>query len=278
LVQKMVRLRQITEEQRSAAQALELADLAESRFERLAYLNPEQEATKRIFAWSREAMSQANAELDQESEEIRLAFAGTSGSQVGSVVSKLQHRPVWPDLPSKSGDSTLILALKAEVGAGSAALKAAEASAWPSLGLGPSAELDLNDSSLNSYGLGLSLQLPFWNLNRGERLASAAHLQLSQKELERESNKQALRAEQLKDRYERLRPLYEGGQKAAHAEGYLTRLKDAYLSGRISASLALEGFRQQKEAMESVHRTELKLYETLWEGYRLAGVEAVPEP
>lgn len=273
LVSGLVRLRQISEEQRFAAQALELADLADERFQRLAFLNPEQEAAKRIFAWSRESMSQAGAQLDQESEEIRLSFP-MAANGMAEYLSKAPHRSQWPVWPSKAGESPSILALKSDIQAEEAALKAAKAAGKPGLSLGPGAEIDFSDPARNSYGLGLSVQLPFWNQNQGERLAATARQELAQKELEREMGRQGLLAAQLKGRYDRLRVLHEGGQEIAHSESDLKRLRDAYLAGRIAASLALEGFRQQKEALEAVHQTELKLYQTLWEGYRLAGVEA----
>jgi cobalt-zinc-cadmium efflux system outer membrane protein len=273
LVRGLVRLRQISEEQRFAAQALELADLADERFKRLAFLNPEQDAARRIFEWSREAMSQAGAQLDQESEEIRLSFP-LAGGKVGDFAAKAPHRRQWPEWPAGTGDSPSILALKSDVQAEGAALKAAQAAGKPGLSLGPSAEIDFSDSARNSYGLSLSMQLPLWNQNQGERLAATARQELAQKELEREMGRQGLLAAQLKGRYDRLRLLHEGGQEIAHSERHLKSLRDAYLAGRIAASLALEGFRQQKDALEAVHQTELKLYETLWEGYRLAGVQA----
>jgi len=274
----LVRLRQIGDEERLVGQAEALCGVALERFAKLAFLTDEQEAARRAFEWSRDALRSRSRSLANETADLREGLVASLGGAAPAEWSFLiPAREAWPAWPAAEAPAPAAAAARAEAEAAGGDLRRARAERWPELAIGPLVELGSGVEP--SWGGALSLSLPLVNrgqaeVARGEGARARAELEASFQEAST-NRRRVLLERRYRDSVVRLQeaaPALRGGT----AE--LDQVRERYVSGRISASLVLEVLGSYQAAVEAVHAVERDAISALWEGYALQGLSVVPRP
>ena len=136
-----------------------------------------------------------------------------------------------------------------------------------------------NTSKTDFFGARVSLGLPLWDQNGGNRDAAEASLREAKVNESSAEKRLALTRRLLKGRYEKaVEKLKEQSDQNEKAEKKLELIRSGYLNGRVSLSLALEAYRELEEFIQRFHETERAAYESLWRGYTLEDVAEAQNP
>jgi outer membrane protein TolC len=280
-VLRLVRLDQVTEEREVIEGQVRLCERGLERFARLAFLTSEQKAGRQALLWGRERLHLEVLDLDSEEDEIRmeLSLAMGGGSVPSGVV--LEPRAEWPPFPEPSkGPTSYLLAERYRRGSAQASVKREGRAAWPSVGLGPVFERETGGGERRDLlGATLSLTLPLWDRNGGDRDAAKALLREAVvKETSTEKRLERTR-DLLRKRYAAAVQRLQG--KERHYQDGVDRLAEirtGYLEGRIHLALALEAYRELEGMIEHLHGAERSAYGALWTVYALEDLAEEKEP
>jgi outer membrane protein TolC len=272
---KLVRLTQIGEEQKLVESQARLCERGLQKFKGLAFLTSEQRAGKQALEWGQERLKLEILRLEVEAADIRLELSTSLGGQEFLAVLEIPHKTTWPTWPASSaGEPPVLVAESKRLESIRAEAGKENAAAWPSFSLGPVFERE-NDggSSRDFFGGQISLGLPLWNRNEGNRDATQSSVREGEIRKNSMEKRLELKRRLLKDRY---------GKAVGHLAGLelkvdsgaekLAAIRADYLEGRLALPLALEAYREMEELTKHFHETERMAYESLWRGYALEDV------
>jgi len=277
----LLRLGQIEEEVRSMEGQVRLCERGLERLKGLAFLTSEQRAAKQALEWGRERLELERLELMSESRQVRSELSvGLDGGRVpeGSL---LPHKEKWPAFPVLSKEDPAVLVVLEKRRRSAFAKRDQEGSrALPALSLGPVFEREREGgTSRDFFGGRLSLELPLFDRNEGNRDAAEAGALAAEVEEKSARRRLGLERERLKELYEASVKRLEGLEaRVEEGEGKLSAIRSDYLAGRLSLPLALEAYREMEELLKRFHRTERGAYEALWRGYALEDRAEGQEP
>jgi hypothetical protein len=273
-VLRLVRLTQIREERELVEGQVKLCERGLQRFKGLAFLTAEQKAGKQALEWGQDRLRLELLDLESEAGDIRLELSvGLDGRDVPAEMD-IPHKSVWAAWPSPAERPSFLMVETYRWHAARAKAGKEAASALPAISLGPVFEREEGGlSATNFWGARLSLGLPLWDRNEGNRDAaesSAREMGIRESSAEfRLSSTRRL----LKERYEKAVERLAGLEERVETGGVkLGAIRTDYLEGRLALPLALEAYREMEELLKHFHATERRAYESLWRGYALEDV------
>jgi outer membrane protein, heavy metal efflux system len=234
-------------------------------------LSPENQVNTMVFELARQdyALKKAVAEGDLVEAQRRLELVlQTKLASLEKVFPKEQLN--WPKASSFVHDEAHLrtpdlVRTEADLKAAEAEVSRVRSEAIPIPTIGPRVEFEQSGvERFTTYGIGLSFDLPFWNLNiRNSRFAGTQR-DLAQRKLVFEKERQRVVRENLVLHYGRAvealaktATLGEISKKHHNIEALFSR-------GIVSAPLVIESHRQLLEFIESKQGHELEAIESLW--------------
>lgn len=279
-VLRLVRLGQIADELEIAESQAQLCQRGLERFKKIAFLTSEQQTEKQALEWSYDRLKLQIIDLESERDDISLELSVSLGGQEIQQGLILPPKDRWPDWPAINPSPSFLLATKNRREGAKAEVGKEHAASWPSLSLGPVFEREGdNVSKTDFFGARVSLGLPLWDQNGGNRDAAESGLREAKINESSAEKRLALTRRLLKTRYEKsVEKLNELSERNEKASKKLEFIRSSYLNGRISLSLALEAYRELEELIRHYHEAERIAYESLWRGYTLEDVAETKEP
>ena len=280
-VLKLVRLRQIVDERELMEGQEKLCESGLERFKKLAFITTEQQTEKQALEWSLERLRLQILDLDSEKEEIQLELSVSMGGGENANWVTIPLKTNWPAWPSSVLKTpSFLLVEKFRMEGAQADVEKEHAASWPTISLGPDFQREGDDFSQRDFwGARLSLGLPLWDQNGGNRDAAEAGLREAKIKESSAETKLALTRRLLKNRYEKsVERVIALEKQIEEADKKLAPIRSGYLNGRVSLSLALEAYRELEEFIQNFHETERTAYESLWRGYTLEDMAESQDP
>jgi cobalt-zinc-cadmium efflux system outer membrane protein len=279
-VLKLHRLRQIISERRAIEESMtSFSDIVRSLQSR-PRRSGDQDVSLQVFLLAKTDYEFQVASLEQEENALTLWFTLATGLAKPAILAALPQESLqWPEVSTGPVTANGVLQIAAARTAESKAnLAMAESQAWPDLKAGPRVEVESgNGESTLGGGAALSLPLPLYQRNQGERRVASAeaeqatlNLQLTKRELDTERQRWLAAYHSFVEAWRRSPGPDEMEKRHRTFEIEFHR-------GLIPASLTVEAHRQMVEFTKARHEIELRAIEALWSLYALDGsVETAP--
>ena len=277
---KLHRLRQIASERRAIKESMttfgDIVRSLQSRRRRSA----EQDVSLHVFLLAESDYEFQIASLQQEEDTLTSWFTLATGLAEPAILAALPKEPVeWPEATAGKTILNGVLQVAAASAAESKAnLAIANSQAWPDLKAGPRVDAESGNGESNvGGGAAVSLALPLYQRNQGERRVAAAqaeqaalNLQLTERELAVDRQRRLANYRSAVDAWRRS-PSPEEIEKRHRS------FEEEFHRGLIPASLTVEAHRQMVDFTKTRHEVELRAMDALWSLYVLDGrVEEVP--
>ncbi len=268
------RLRQLQTEFSLLNETVHAFENIRTLYQKRPILDPEQQTSLTVFGLAEKEMRLKKVSLTEE--EI----------SIFTYLQKATHRPLsfsksflpkkkWPNLNVSNSLETIrgsvITKPQAELEQATSSLKAAKSGAWPNLKLGPSVETEeFAGESATAVGFNLSLSLPIFHQNQGEKREAFFNQEKAKLDLQLTQLESVLERKKLIQTYQQivkiLRVSKPNELKLSHQE-----IDSFFERGLVSSALVLETHKQMVESQERFHILELKAIEALWKVYALEG-------
>ena len=274
-VLNLYRLRQLKEESGILDETLEAYSKVVKQLSSRPQLSPEQQVTMGVFKLAVGDLSFKRANLLSEQRKIEDFFSHVPSLTKQQVEKNLPKRKEnWPEVkssqsefkgwPLKQVDSQLKLA--------QAEFDASRAEAWPEIKAGVIFEQEIDGPvKKDKYGFGITMPLPFFTWNQGNRQATASVYQkavvekeLAQKEVKNERSR-------LQELYQSALETMKNSPKESEIQSRYKNIESLYSRGLIGSSLLIEAHRQLFDFKTSQNEIESKTMEALFRIYELEG-------
>ncbi len=272
---KLHRLRQVLHEQEIADEAIHSFSKLIGQYGKRPSLSPEQQISLSVFQLSKSEYELKRSNTAEEILGVEAFLKFNLGLGLEKVRAVLPQSPkTWPKVgPSENNTSSpQQRILLAELDTAKAELSLAQSESWPSLTVGPSLKMQSQSGQSNTLmGFNISLPLPLFNVNGGERAAAAAGVRVNETRREFGQREQMLRREQLQKVYEQ--SVQSMSQSLSH-EDIERRHRDAEVlirKGVVPSALVIETHRTSFELERARHEREIRAFEALLDLYAIDG-------
>lgn len=272
---KLHRLRQILHEQEVIDESITTFSKLISQYASRKGLSPEQAISASVFRMAKSEYDLKKVENQDELSTLESYFKLAIGEGLERIRGILPPSPkTWPKIATSfsPGMSLAFKAAQAELSVAEAELDLAKGDAWPTVTLGPSMKIEREgEASHQSYGFNLSLPLPLFSLNGGNKAAAKAGVKLLEV-----SKSIALVAEdstrsELMRIYERSTAVLAMSLSHQEIEKKHSEVERLFLRGIVPSSLVIEAHRTFVELETSRNERELKALSALANIYALEG-------
>ena len=275
-VLKFVRYRQLLTEIAVLEEAISTYEKVNRQFSSRSRLLPDQEVSSAVFRLALSDYRHRLAGLEAERSELESYFRVVPELNFEASVKYLPKRwKTWPKPNAIGGaieSSPQMIELESNLSKASAQLDLARAGTWPDLTVSLLAKEDVEGTTkFNSYGFGISLPLPLWNLNGGERQQAAAEKYKAELEFSARSKELALQRQNLFTSYQRFVKALEQSPDPSEIDRKHRNTESLFYRGVISGALVIEAHRQILDFTETSHELELETLQTLLNIYSLEG-------
>lgn len=274
-VKSLFRLSQLKEEVIKIEESISKFKFIKNQYQARPRLNPEQEATLGIIQMAISEfefrLNQANTERNELLTEL-ITFSKLSKTDIQANLPKLIKK--WPELPNSSEDlkSSLILKSKASVDLAKSELEVAKAEAWPEFTVDLIAQNKIDGSlQYQMFGAGISLPLPIFQTNQGEKSLKAVEFSKAQNIHQANLKKQEALLEILSNTYKTSVSNLNNTPSDESIEKKHKNAEKLFSQGMISGPLIVETHKQIIEYTQIRNQEELKAIEALWTLYILQG-------
>ncbi len=238
-----------------------------SLYSRMPRLNPELEISRDIYQKAGGDALLRVAQLEAELaglEESVLSAAGRSTADLSGLYPGPTQQ--WPELEAFNiSESPILLLAEREIEIGLSEKQIADSYVWPDLSIGPSVGHNSADGKTDfSAGLSLSIELPLFNQNQGQRAEAEAGVRQARIKQETLMMTLKLSRESSVSRYSSLTKSTRALPFPYSARSGHKRLHQLMQRGLIPPSLAIESHRQEFELLRSFHENELSALDALW--------------
>ncbi len=272
---KLHRLRQVYHEQEIVDEAIETFTKLVNQIGKRSHLSPEQQVSSAVFRMSKSDYEIKRVEILEEIASLDAYFKISIGEEIAKIKSLLPlDIKSWPEFENdyKIGSSPKSKVVQAELDASRAGLSLAKSESWPTITLGPSVQIqNQGDQTSQMYGFNLSLPIPLFNSNNGERALANGGVVVS--EVRKSSvvfEEKTRRAELLKVFNESKRALMSilshKEMENQHAE-----MDALFAKGIVSSALIIEAHRTFIELEKTRHQREMKAIEAMVSLYVIDG-------
>jgi len=274
-VRSLFRLSQLKEEMLKVEESISRFKFIKNQYQSRPRLSPEQEATLGIIQMAISEfefrLNQANTERNEILTEL-IAISKLTKLEIESNLPKLIKK--WPELQNSSGDlkSALILKSKAEVDLTKSELDVAKSEAWPEFTIDLIAQNKIDGSlQYQMFGAGISLPLPLFQVNQGEKSLKAVEFSKAQNVHQANIKKQEALLENLANTYKTSVNNLNNTPSDDSIEKKHKSAEKLFSQGMISGPLIVETHKQIIEYTQIRNQEELKAIEALWTLYILKG-------
>lgn len=270
---RLYRYRQIEHEIETLEEAISTFSEVIRRYNKLARLSPEREASRNTFLFARQAHRISLRALKQESIGLRYALQKITGADSFDF-SRLSPELIesWPDmqpLTRKQLKSPFIEVADQNYKLSKKTLSLMQANAWPDLSIGPSYEYG---NGSHNVGGNFNITVPLYHQSQGERKHARKGIEVAKTRIDAVRTELYYLRRSLTEVYKNATSdldiksifrLYRGKHRRLH------RLAER---GLVPAPLVIELHRQEIDLIRAYHRNELAALKALWQVYSIDGV------
>lgn len=266
IILSLYRLSHLKKEIQIESESGETFEKIIQQYQKKPVLSPEQEVSLTIFKM---ALGDHQLKLTQlKSDENAIYEALVSVTQIPRKVIG-QNLPMqksnWPEVIAEAStrESPQLLRSAAELELAQSELDKAQSDAWPDLKIGPSFKRnEMSGTSENYSGIGLSLSLPIFSLNGGEKAYRRQKVIEAENEFNLAKNKDISLKTVLQEKYRNLLMALKNLPSSAVLNQKHEYVEKQFFKGLISSSLVIEAHRQLFELEERRNSSELSALET----------------
>lgn len=272
---KLHRLRQVFHEQEIIDETIGTFTKLVNQFAKLPKLSPEQQLSNSVFQMSKSEFEIKRAETVEELAALNTYFKIVIDRDIQKLKALTPASvKIWPKFESKykAGFSPKSMVIQAELQTSQTLLSLARSEAWPTLTVGPSVQFQNQGSQkIQMFGLNVTLPLPLFNSNGGERAVANNNVNLS------EIRKSYTLLEEEKHREELLRVFNEskrvllGSLSHKDIENRHHEMESLFLKGIAPSALVIEAHRNFVELEKIRNQRELKAIESMISIYIIDG-------
>ncbi len=269
------RYRQILDELKSVKEILETFSRIERVYKRKSSLSPEQKVSLDVFELAASDQMLIKSKLELELSHLRRDLALSLGTDIQlneTILPKSISN--WPDIiaSEKIENSPQVKASVEEENVALGEMDIAKSGAWPDVMIGPSiaSEVEGNDR-VYSYGVSISLPLPLFHQNQGERAVASA--QLRKVRIEADTKRKTIKKERdrLEETYLNMVKNLKNMRSHSSLHSKHKKIHTYIKRGIISSALVIESHRQLFEFLQHRNEIELQAIESLWKIYLTDG-------
>lgn len=269
------RLRQLISERKLIDESVTTFQKLVQTYQKRPARSPEQEVTLSVFRISQSDFELRQTRSDASFAQLSNYFKLSTGLSLDEVKRYLPKAPSeWPkvDASVKSAQSPRLRLAAAEVEVAKARLSGAQSESWPTVNVGPAVKMNEEPGqSYNMVGATVSLPLPLFSFNRGNRAAAAASLsgaQLNQELMAREETGQR---DQLVASYQKSVQVLGKIISGDDLEKKHFHIEQHFLRGTVPSTLVIEAHRSLVDLEENRNQRQLETLEMLLQIYALDG-------
>lgn len=274
-IKSLFRLRQINEEIDKMSEAINKFKIIKRQYQSRAKLAPDQEVT---FAIIELAISDFEIQLNQlnaeKNETLNLMMAN-SGLRYEQIQNNLPKQiSNWPKISNAEKDinSSSLKMNRASIDESKARMDLANSFSLSEFSLDLIAQNNKEgDTKFNTYGIGITFPLPFFQRNQGERKLTAIDLYKAQNVYNAEILKSSKMLETFSALYESSVNNLKNTPSELSIEIKHRRAEALFNQGLISGSLIIETHRQVIDYIKNRNAEEMRAMEALWNIYILNG-------
>lgn len=274
-IKSLYRLTQLNDEIAKTEESVQRFKTIKNQYQQRPKLNPEQELTSGLVQL---AVSEFEIKLNHLQTEKKTILADLSASTTLSTALIEKNLPSiktsWPETPKIEGgiQSSSILKSKAQVSLAEGELKEAQAQAWPEFTVSLIGTDNIDGSlQYQTYGAGISMPLPLFQRNEGEKSLKTSQYSKALKVHARNTEKQQSDLKNLIQLYEASVKNLKNTPSNQSVETKHKKAESLFARGLIAGPLIIETHRQLLEYTQSRNEEELKALESLWTLYILNG-------
>lgn len=265
------RLQQIAEEKEAFQESRDTYLRLGKKIRALPVLSPEQQLTLSIFQLAADESSTKMASLSAEESQYRRTIERATQCSAAVVNFKLSLPKNLKMDAGESGTSPAEKVLASEARVSLAERESANAETIRNIEFGPIARLGRDDKDTR-FSAGIAVSLPLTEGRRSYQIAEAQAVSKA-KEAEIDYRMSLLSSERLRllDQFKNISASLQTRWDLNDFHSRHKKMEQLYSSGRISASLIIEGHRQVLENMTTRHELEREAFEALWNLHYLSG-------
>jgi len=266
IILSLYRLSHLKKEIQIESESGETFEKIIQQYQKKPVLSPEQEVSLAIFKM---ALGDHQLKLIQlKSDENAIYEALVSMTQIPRKVigqNLPQQKSNWPEVIAEAStrESPQLLRSAAELELAQSELDKAQSDAWPDLKIGPSFKRnEISGTSENYSGIGLSLSLPIFSLNGGEKAYRRQKVIEAEYEFNLSKNKDESARTVLQEKYRNILIALKNIPSTTILNQKHEYVERQFFKGLISSSLVIEAHRQLFELEERRNSSELSALET----------------
>lgn len=267
----LYRLVQLAEESEKINESLNKFKTIKSQYQSRIKLSPEQEVTLGMIQLAiSEFEIKLNRLLTEKHQTIADLTANTGYSKIEIETNLPKNITNWPtlNLEKTNIQSGIIQRLKAELDLSKGELDLARAEAWPEFTVDLILQNKIDGSiQYQMYGVGITLPLPIYQQNQGEKKLKAVEFFRNQNIYSAQVRKQDTLTQNLFQTYDDAVRNLKNTPSVQSIENKHKRTEQLFSQGLISGPLIIEAHRQILEYTESRNMEELRALEALWRIY-----------
>ncbi len=272
---KLHRLRQLTHEREVIEESIATFAKLISQYAQRKGRSPEQEISASVFRMAKSEYDLKKAEIQDELAGLDSYFGVALGKRVDEILAFLPPSPkAWPKVAESfvPGTSPAFLAAQAELNSAEAELSLANSEAWPTLTVGPVMKiLKEGGESKNLYGFNVSLPIPFFSLNGGNKDAATAGVKVSAAAKNIASATEDSARRELVKVYQQSVTVLTSSLSHQEIEKKHSDIERLFLRGILPSSLVIEAHRTFVELEKARNDRELKAVAALAGIYAMDG-------
>ena len=237
------------------------------QYSRRVSLTPEQNVSLSVFSMALADQKLKLLKLKSDQRKILQEIEAVANISPELV---LKHLPVrkslWPILENdfQNENSPQVRQARADLNLVQAQLEKVQSEAWPDLKVGPAIKSVQEDGELSTLiGVGVSIPLPLFNQNNGQRAYSSLKKVEYEIKLEQAKKKISSSRSELLERYNQIVLNLKTSLSSEFISLKHSQLETQFFKGLVSGSLVIEAHRQLQEFEENRNSSELEALDSL---------------
>lgn len=236
-----------------------------NQFQKRAALSPEQDVSLSIFRMALSDHQLKLTNLKSEQEKILQSLVASTGVSKKAILKSLPSRKEnWPELSGTSEVeiSPQVRMALAELKLAQSQKERADGEAWPDLKIGPSVRSTKdNGENTTYYGLGLSMPIPAFTLNGGNRAYRAQRVTEAELVLQQSKRRLLAARNELVNRYNQTVQSLKSGLSPKSLTEKHELVERQFFKGLVSSPLVIEAHRQLFDLEERRNASEIEALE-----------------
>lgn len=267
LILSLYRLSHLKSEIAIEEESVETFGTITKQFQSRKMLSPEQEVSMTVFRMANSDHMLKLSKLKLERNKLLKDFSAVTGISQEVVLRNLPARKQnWQQISSANeiSNAPQIREAMGELKVSQSLRLGAEAQAWPDLKIGPAVKT-VKDNNLSDtfVGFGLSVPLPVFTLNGGQKSFAAQKVVESEINLNQVKKKTAALREQLVAQYNETLAVLKTSMSGRDIHEKHEKVERLFFRGIVPSSLVIEAHRQLIELETQKNESELSAIEAL---------------